>query len=439
MRKKLLALLMCATMVLGTAVTASAYSADDVKNAETIIKQYDSVAGELNNGAFGKYTSTPVTFATTYVPVAGDAAQTAYKWAFKSDINFTKVKVNEKNVPFKQATGGVKATMDAVTVNGVQQLVLSAADLAAVDKGTVIKTTETIPHYYYVDSAVPYGIGDTLTGIVANARVETTATAAGTGKVLTVSEILEANTTKISGTEHRNEYLIDVDGYVPVTVAKVAETPTSNEYGLFRAYTTIATNKDYVVTVEKATSTSAIAEALSQKTITKDAVAVKLGFYKMSVTDNKTYVDPITGALKATQYGFNNLNFIQASRNTESVSLQADWLTRTSLKKATGVTAYVLDEHIRSYTQYLQSVGTIFKVADVADEKFTADYLLSATYIFDVAAATDNAGKTDADATKPAADNTASPKTGDVAPIAALAVVMMGAFGAMVVASKKRA
>ena len=33
----------------------------------------------------------------------------------------------------------------------------------------------------------------------------------------------------------------------------------------------------------------------------------------------------------------------------------------------------------------------------------------------------------------------ASPKTGDVAPIAALAVVMMGAFGAMVVASKKRA
>ena len=30
MRKKLLALLMCATMVLGTAVTASAYSADDV-------------------------------------------------------------------------------------------------------------------------------------------------------------------------------------------------------------------------------------------------------------------------------------------------------------------------------------------------------------------------------------------------------------------------
>ena len=36
-------------------------------------------------------------------------------------------------------------------------------------------------------------------------------------------------------------------------------------------------------------------------------------------------------------------------------------------------------------------------------------------------------------------DNTASPKTGDVAPIAALAVVMMGAFGAMVVASKKRA
>ena len=56
--------------------------------------------------------------------------------------------------------------------------------------------------------------------------------------------------------------------------------------------------------------------------------------------------------------------------------------------------------------------------------------------IFDVDAdaAKDNAGQADADKT-----TTSSPKTGDVAPIAALAVVMMGAFGAMVVASKKRA
>ena len=45
-----------------------------------------------------------------------------------------------------------------------------------------------------------------------------------------------------------------------------------------------------------------------------------------------------------------------------------------------------------------------------------------------------NAGQADADKT-----TDASPKTGDVAPIAALAVVMMGAFGAMVVASMKRA
>ena len=47
-----------------------------------------------------------------------------------------------------------------------------------------------------------------------------------------------------------------------------------------------------------------------------------------------------------------------------------------------------------------------------------------------------NAGQADADKTT---DSTSSPKTGDVAPIAALAVVMMGAFGAMVAASKKRA
>ena len=433
MRKKLLALLMCATMVLGTAVTASAYTADDLKNAETIIKQYDNVAGELNSGAFGVYTSAPVTFATTYVPVAGDAKQTAYKWAFDSD--FTAVKVNEKNVPFEKAVAGVKATMDASTVAGVRQLVLSAADFALVDEDYVIETTETIPHYYYVDEVAAYAAGDTLTGVIATTAVETTTTAVGAGKLLKVREILASNSTKISGAEQRDPYLIDVDNYVPLTVLKndALKTETCNEYGLFRAYTTIATNKDYVVSVEKTNQTSAIAEALSQKTITKDAVAVKLGFYKMNATNNKTYAN------NAVQYGFNTLNFIQASRNTESVSLQADWLTRTSLKKATGVTAYVLDNNIISYTQYLQPVGTIFKVADVVDEKFTADYLVSGTYIFDVAAATDNAGKADAETTKPAADNSASPKTGDVAPIAALAVVMMGAFGAMVVASKKRA
>ena len=49
-----------------------------------------------------------------------------------------------------------------------------------------------------------------------------------------------------------------------------------------------------------------------------------------------------------------------------------------------------------------------------------------------------NDGVSDKDATS-TTDTAASPKTGDVAPIAALAVVMMGAFGAMVVASKKRA
>ena len=48
-----------------------------------------------------------------------------------------------------------------------------------------------------------------------------------------------------------------------------------------------------------------------------------------------------------------------------------------------------------------------------------------------------NAGQADSDTAATTGDK--APKTGDVAPIAALAVVMMGAFGAMVVASKKRA
>ena len=158
-------------------------------------------------------------------------------------------------------------------------------------------------------------------------------------------------------------------------------------------------------------------------------------FYKLdnSVVPNRN-LSPT-----ATEYGFKALYHYTASRTDETVKVATDWLSRTNLKSAAGVSVFILDDYIPTVTDYFQRLGSVYKVADVVDGKFTADYLVSGTYIFDVAAATDNAGQADADATKPAADNTASPKTGDVAPIAALAVVMMGAFGAMVVASKKRA
>ena len=84
-------------------------------------------------------------------------------------------------------------------------------------------------------------------------------------------------------------------------------------------------------------------------------------------------------------------------------------------------------------------ITTVDENVSIADKSFVFDVTFTGdedVIVFDQAtvADKDNAGQADAD--KPA---DASPKTGDVAPIAALAVVMMGAFGAMVVASKKRA
>ena len=98
-----------------------------------------------------------------------------------------------------------------------------------------------------------------------------------------------------------------------------------------------------------------------------------------------------------------------------------------------------------------QNLGAVVKdfvkVATVAvDKTITFDNnatFVDGVFVFDKGelAAEPEADKNDgvSDTTAPTTDNTTSPKTGDVAPIAALAVVMMGAFGAMVVASKKRA
>ena len=87
-------------------------------------------------------------------------------------------------------------------------------------------------------------------------------------------------------------------------------------------------------------------------------------------------------------------------------------------------------------------ISTVATDVAISDTKFTFDVTFtgdSDVIIFDQAGdASNNDGVADT-TTAAAANNSASPKTGDVAPIAALAVVMMGACGAMVVASKKRA
>lgn len=415
MRKKLLALLMCATMVLGTAVTASAYTNDDVEAAKKIRDQYDYFAGEFNDGAFGKTTDKEVKFSTHY---QNGTKSITYYYAF-TDLAGGYVKLDKDNKkPLAKATVELTATMDSVTNTGVSQLVV--ADPTTVVPGAVVKTTESgTAHYYYVSSV------KTADAVAAGEAAVVTTPVAAVAASTKVAVLKQYDPTVATGaiingvvTDFADEYGKDKDGYVPVTAATTTQ----------KLYSTLSDG--YYAAVTKATGSEiAIAEALANKTITKDAVALNIAFYK---TVN-------AASPNVNEYGFKTIVPVLASRDDTNVSVKVDWLTRTNLKKANGVSVFLVDPYVTSITDWFEQINTVYKIADVKDGVFTADYLVSGTYIFDVAAAADNAGKTDADATKPAADNTASPKTGDVAPIAALAVVMMGAFGAMVVASKKRA
>ena len=120
-------------------------------------------------------------------------------------------------------------------------------------------------------------------------------------------------------------------------------------------------------------------------------------------------------------------------------TLDADLLSNSTLKDAKAVKVLKFTGYGSEYSDLFKNVIQGFKDNGVVEvgETITFDNIttLSGVFVFD-AATVENAGQADADKTT---DNTASPKTGDVAPIAALAVVMMGAFGAMVAASKKRA
>jgi hypothetical protein len=140
------------------------------------------------------------------------------------------------------------------------------------------------------------------------------------------------------------------------------------------------------------------------------------------------------------------LSYVDVDEKGAAVTFKADWLSRSSAKNANKV--YVINPNydVDKIATYFFKIGSVYEVSDFADDAFTSSYIVSGTYIFDtVEDASQNDGVNDeattaATTAAPAADTAAtSPKTGDVAPIAALAVVMMGACGAMVVASKKRA
>jgi hypothetical protein len=198
-----------------------------------------------------------------------------------------------------------------------------------------------------------------------------------------------------------------------------------------------------IAKVTDGNATTALAQALADGTITKNAAAVQIDFFRVL---NATDVNKSVANGAGTEYGFQQLAKVTAEIAPVDVTFNADWLSRSSAKTAN--TVFILDPYVTTWTAYYQPYGTVYKVSDLADDAFSTKYIASGVYVFDYVepeSQNDGVSDTDTTTTTTAAAATSaetaatSPKTGDVAPIAALAVVMMGACGAMVVASKKRA
>jgi hypothetical protein len=176
----------------------------------------------------------------------------------------------------------------------------------------------------------------------------------------------------------------------------------------------------------------AVAEALSADALSTSARAVRIKLYQYGVSNGTPFLTEVVYPNK-----------------TVSIAAQNDLLSRTGLKAAT-VDAYFVSTTIATDEDGVQyrKLGSLASSLDTSAAYKTFNLPLAYTVdngyvvIFDKSAdESQNDGVASETTTTTAASETAasSPKTGDVAPIAALAVVMMGACGAMVVASKKRA
>ncbi len=413
MRKKLLALVMCATMVLGSSAVAFASpSTDDYDNAAKIFKKGEKVITEIDST---KNVTTPVY-------VSGEGGVT-YGFLAKSDKdntpNYEAVRLNSDNKPLQKigdvTIDNTKKT-DAV-VNASVTATKAVSELATkfgADANLTNAKVAYVVNYNAADASNPiYKVTVVTVNGTTAAPITTLATYSSNNGISVESGALKANVDYITA----DGYSYDVD----------------TEAVLFKADLRAASaNGNYVYNFSKASGTAAqklsVAKALEDKVLTKNAAAVTLDVY---------------------QYGVSNkVPFIKAVKNPESavtLTISTDELSQTSIKNATSV--YRISDTVATDVEAgpYNLVANVASDIDVSTAYGKFDVTLNfvdneAILIFDQGAeASNNDGVADTTTAAAAANNSASPKTGDVAPIAALAVVMMGACGAMVVASKKRA
>jgi hypothetical protein len=244
-------------------------------------------------------------------------------------------------------------------------------------------------------------------------------------------------------------YAVDADGFV--TGLTYASTPSlaqvsnkvkvnnPNDNGTYYVVFGTANTADYL-----GTYLDTVAYALREGTLSKDAVALSVHLYKLYTTDNVIASN--------TDYNYKALKNVNSVSTSATLTLDPDFFSRTSLNANENYGIYVPD-YSDSYKEDGNTLYRLYTVADAVDatSKFTFNMtdFTNGLIIFDgVEVESNNDGVSDTTTAGTSADTAAttasataatSPKTGDVAPIAALAVVMMGACGAMVVASKKRA
>lgn len=423
MRKKLLALLMCATMVLGTAVTASAATSekDAAKvygdNYEKFEKEYypeDSIIkADAYNGKKGTveygYLNDATDLAKQYTPVVVYKAGDKYKdlGVEKNEYYAAKAvkKVAKKLEVTEGTTESVAQAAERRVTEGVRNGSITADGIYAVTVKDDNANSKQVVTVKLANGAATY---DNFTeGYVTNTDLYVKAPM--DGDAVKANNLVKASKNILKSTDE-------------------------NAYGTL--YANISAGDALKDDLD------AVISAIDSKVFTKDAVAVKVTAYLQG-----TIATEKLGLEYENIYGGNakllyNVDKLQAGTYT----FDSDLISRTAFKDAAAVNVF---QPTLAKTKFDTDFGTLVKdfvkVATVEVGKtitFDNDAtFVDGVFVFDKGelAAEPEADKNDGVSDTATTDNTTSPKTGDVAPIAALAVVMMGAFGAMVVASKKRA
>jgi hypothetical protein len=240
-------------------------------------------------------------------------------------------------------------------------------------------------------------------------------------------------------------YVVDADGYIDV-VDKDVTLATADLSSITRDDDSTA---DYYIVLNQFSTSDAnysvymptVAYALDADTLSKNAVALGFTVYKSTTDGSITPVGAVNKVKKLVK--------VDSVSSDVKVELNADVLSRTGLKNDTTLAVYTIDKS----DTYKKDNFTLARLEQLDNADVSTKFTLSVKdftngiLIFDGATdesnndgVSDTTTTTTAAAAATSAETAAtSPKTGDVAPIAALAVVMMGACGAMVVASKKRA